>query len=210
MELDVTLLKRLPLIPTVIVVAAVLVMIRLGLWQVERMHEKDALLLRYAQAQNLPVIRYDGTIGDPRNLFRRVEGTCRRVEGGGMMAGRNAAGDVGWAHAANCAAIAPAKPGEEQMDGWKSAEVQVVIGWSREPREVRWAGGPYTGVLAPGAGDSVRVIADPPLAGLEANAKPDPRDIPNNHWSYAIQWFLFALVALVIYGLALRKRLAGA
>ncbi|HNJ47416.1 MAG TPA: SURF1 family protein, partial [Novosphingobium sp.] len=34
-------------------------------------------------------------------------------------------------------------------------------------------------------------------------------DIPNNHLSYAVQWFLFAATALVIYGLALRKRLAA-
>ena len=51
-------------------------------------------------------------------------------------------------------------------------------------------------------------VADPPLAGLEANGVPDPSEIPNNHFAYAIQWFLFALTALVIYGLAVRKRLA--
>ena len=44
-------------------------------------------------------------------------------------------------------------------------------------------------------------------AGLDANARPDPATIPNNHLSYAIQWFLFALTALVIYGIALRKRM---
>jgi cytochrome oxidase assembly protein ShyY1 len=61
------------------------------------------------------------------------------------------------------------------------------------------------GVVAPGP----RLVADPPLAGLAANARPDPSDIPNNHLSYAVQWFLFAVTALVIYLLALRKRLAG-
>jgi cytochrome oxidase assembly protein ShyY1 len=62
-----------------------------------------------------------------------------------------------------------------------------------------------TGTIAPGP----RLVADPPLAGLEANARPDPSDLPNNHLSYAVQWFLFAFVALVIYALAVRKRLAG-
>jgi surfeit locus 1 family protein len=37
-----------------------------------------------------------------------------------------------------------------------------------------------------------RLVADPPLAGLAANAAPDPSDIPNNHLAYAVQWFLFA------------------
>ena len=40
-------------------------------------------------------------------------------------------------------------------------------------------------------------------------AAPDPRDVPNNHLSYAVQWFLFALTAVVIYILALRKRWGG-
>ena len=68
-----------------------------------------------------------------------------------------------------------------------------------------WSGGAVTGVIAPGP----RLVADPPLAGLQANARPDPSDLPNNHLSYAVQWFLFAGVALVIYVLAVRKRLAG-
>ena len=50
------------------------------------------------------------------------------------------------------------------------------------------------------------VVADPPLAGLEASATPDPHDLPNNHLAYAGQWFFFAVTALVIYWLALRRR----
>jgi len=33
--------------------------------------------------------------------------------------------------------------------------------------------------------------------------------VPNNHLAYAVQWFLFALVAGVIYVIALRRRLRG-
>jgi surfeit locus 1 family protein len=36
---------------------------------------------------------------------------------------------------------------------------------------------------------------------------PSLDEIPNNHRFYAIQWFLFAGIALAIYILALRKRL---
>jgi surfeit locus 1 family protein len=84
-----------------------------------------------------------------------------------------------------------------------------VLGWSKDLAERDWSGGKVQGVIAPGAGQSVRLIADPPLAGLAQSAIPDPKTIPNNHWSYAIQWFLFAGVAVVIYALALRKRLAA-
>ena len=42
--------------------------------------------------------------------------------------------------------------------------------------------------------------------GIEAMPV-DTSSIPNDHWGYAIQWFLFAAVAVVIYLLALRGRL---
>jgi len=81
-----------------------------------------------------------------------------------------------------------------------------VLGWSRLPTAAGgWSGGEVHGVIAPGP----RLVASPPLAGLDANAVPDPADIPNNHFAYAIQWFVFAATALVIYALALRKRRAS-
>jgi surfeit locus 1 family protein len=70
---------------------------------------------------------------------------------------------------------------------------------------VDWDGGDLEGVLAP-LGDNFKLIAAVPQAGLEAVARPDPNDLPNNHLAYAGQWFFFALTALVIYILALRKR----
>ena len=36
---------------------------------------------------------------------------------------------------------------------------------------------------------------------------PSDDSLPNNHRSYAVQWFLFAAVASIIYALALRKRI---
>ena len=81
---------------------------------------------------------------------------------------------------------------------------RVALGWSRDPKDPVWNGGVVQGVVAPGP----RLVADPPLAGLQANFRPDPADIPNNHLSYAVQWFLFAATALVIYAIALWKRLA--
>ena len=52
----------------------------------------------------------------------------------------------------------------------------------------------------------MRLVAATPGPGLSASAPPSPVTIPNNHLSYAIQWFLFAGIALVIYVLALRGR----
>ena len=84
----------------------------------------------------------------------------------------------------------------------------VVLGWSRDPAPRTWSGGEVAGVIAPGGDAGPRLVADPPLAGLAANARPDPANIPNNHLAYAVQWFLFAAVALVIYAIAVSKRLA--
>lgn len=187
-------MKRIPIIPTVIVLAAVAVMIALGVWQLGRMAEKEALLARYAAAGTmssevdwpLDPVRFEQV------LFRHARINCQVAGPDRPMAGRSASGEAGWARVFAC----------DLGDGRRA---DVVAGWSKQPSSVAWAGGEVGGVIAPGG----RLVADQPLAGLEASARPDPRSVPNNHWSYAAQWFLFALTALVIYALALRKRLAA-
>ena len=187
-------LRRLPLVPTIVVLVAVGVMIRLGLWQIDRMHQKEALIARYEMAESLsadvPFPR-DEAAAEPL-LYRHARIDCRRVVERTSIAGHNAKGESGLAQVAGC--VLP--------DG---SRARVVLGWSRAPGAPEWDGGEVMGIVAPGP----RLVADPPLAGLEANARPDPADVPNNHFSYAVQWFLFAVVALVIYALAVRKRLAA-
>lgn len=200
-------LKRLPLIPTLVVLAAVAVMVRLGFWQIDRMHQKEAMLARYAAAGGKPEVLPLGVMpADEGDLFRRAVIHCDRVTGWQQMAGVNAKGESGIAQVATCMTGGPtiaATVGDLRRPG------DIVLGWSRDLRKAVWTGGDVVGTLAPGANGQVRLVADPPLTGLEPNARPDPANIPNNHWSYAIQWFLFAGTALVIYGLALRKRLAA-
>lgn len=182
--------RRFPLFATLVVLAAVAVMLRLGFWQLERKAEKEALIARYVAAQaDQAVLPLGAMPPDDALLFRRAMVPCGKVTAWLKMAGVNAGGESGIAHVATC------------------ATGDIVLGWSRDLHTVDWAGGTVIGVLAPGSGGKVRLIADPPLAGLQASARPDPRDIPNNHLSYAVQWFLFAGVALVIYALALWKRL---
>jgi cytochrome oxidase assembly protein ShyY1 len=186
--------RRLPLIPTLLVVVAVATMIRLGFWQIDRLHQKEALLAHYAAAQATSAevaFPQDAGAAEPL-LYRRSRVDCLTVAGVTARAGHNAQGESGLAQTADC----------RLMGGGKAA---VVLGWSHDPAARDWRGGLVTGVIAPGP----RLVADPPLAGLAANEKPDPKDIPNNHLSYAVQWFLFAATALVIYALALRKRLKG-
>jgi cytochrome oxidase assembly protein ShyY1 len=61
-------------------------------------------------------------------------------------------------------------------------------------------------VIAPDSKYGMRLIAAEPAPGLKASAPPSPESIPNNHLAYAVQWFIFAAMAAIIYGLALRRR----
>ena len=194
--------RRVPVLATLVVLLAVAVMVRLGFWQLDRLKQKEALLARYAAARAEPPLtpfdrRYERlTAGE---AYRRIEVRCGSHSGQSRpMAGRNGKGESGWAHVVTCHRIV-----------WDLTlpDVDAVIGWSQGPNPVNWQGGVIGGVIVPGRAGGVRIVADPPVAGLQANAKPDPQDIPNNHFSYAVQWFLFAATALAIYALALRKRL---
>lgn len=189
-------IRRLPVIPTIIVLVAAAVMVALGFWQLARADEKAALQARYAGAQQQmePVEWPRDAAAAELALYRRSQIICGKVASFGSRAGTNAHGAKGWAQYANCL-----------VEG-QAAAVPVVLGWSRQPQEPEWSGGLARGIIGPGP----RLVADPPLAGLEPLAPPDPADLPNNHLAYAGQWFFFALTALFIYGLAVRKRLAGA
>jgi surfeit locus 1 family protein len=48
--------RRIPVLATIIVAAAVALMIGLGIWQLQRAKWKEQLLAQYAQAQKLPPI----------------------------------------------------------------------------------------------------------------------------------------------------------
>lgn len=183
-------MRRIPVLPTLVVLAAVGVMIALGIWQLGRLHQKEALLLHYAAAQRNPAVVHWTSAGVGEDLlYRRAHLTCAAVGARSSIAGRNAAGQFGVAQTAECTL-----PG--------GGRALVVMGWSLQPNAGSWQGGEVTGIIASGP----RLVAVPALGGLGENAVPDPDELPNNHLSYAVQWFFFAATALVIYGLALRKR----
>lgn len=187
--------QRLPVIPTIVVALAVAIMIALGFWQLGRADEKADLLARYAAAgDNTERVEWpgDSEAALEQRLYRRSAVDCVKVTELTAVAGTNARGSRGWAQIGVC----------ELADG---SEARIALGWTRAPEGPLWNGGEVTGIIAPGP----RLVADPPRAGLLALEKPDPSDLPNNHLAYAWQWFLFALTALVIYALAVRKRVLG-
>lgn len=183
--------RRVPIITTVIVAAAVATMIALGFWQLDRKAEKEALLARYQQAHTLSsAVEWPQSEAETEAaLFRHAQLDCEQVLELSSRAGTSVEGRKGWAHVARCAI----------GDG---REARVAIGWSERPVTPEWQGGTVEGIVAPGP----RLVVGQPTAGLVPLAPPDPADVPNNHLAYAGQWFFFALTALVIYVLALRRR----
>jgi len=189
-------IRKLPLLPTILVALAVATMIGLGVWQLQRAAWKESLLADYAAAQGKPAIAFP-TIplaGDPP-LFRKASGTCLKVTGWTDVAGQDVKGEPGYAHLAHCAT------------GAEGPGMLVDAGWSKDPAaKSRWTGGPVEGVIAPDSTHRLRLVSATGLGGLAASKAPSTDMIPNNHRFYAIQWFLFAAAAAIIYGLAVKKR----
>ena len=190
--------RRVPVGATLVVIAALAIMVSLGVWQLQRKQWKEGLLAQFAAAQASKA-EYPWPAFPPdfqAALYHRSRVDCAKVTGFDAIAGRSASDEPGWAHIAHC-----------QLPQGDDAD--VALGWSNGPAEPKWSGGEVTGVIV-SAGKGVRLVADPAQAGLVQLAKPDPAEMsgttPMGHLSYAIQWFLFALIALVIYALALRKK----
>ena len=190
-------IRRLPVMPTIIVAAAIAVMIGLGVWQLQRAQWKERLLAQYEQAGKLPPITWPTTPvrSDQLPLFRHATGVCLRPLGKRAVAGQNTAGESGYAHIVDC------------MTGIEGPGMSVEVGWSKDPNaQFRWDGGPVSGVIAPDRRTMMRLVAASAAPGLQQSASPSTSGISNNHRLYAVQWFSFAVIALIIYALALRQR----
>lgn len=187
---------RLPLMPTILVGFAVAVMIGLGIWQLERREQKLALLESYRAAAGLPPVGWPSVPPkEPLPLFRTATGNCIQVTGFRTAAGQNLQGEPGFLVIADC------------RTGAEGPGMAVELGWSKNPNAGKaWQGGLVSGTIAPDSQNRMRLVAASPGPGLAASAPPSPDTIPNNHLSYAVQWFLFAGIAAVIYALALRQR----
>jgi len=192
--------RRVPVVATVIVVAAVALMVWLGFWQLRRAHENELLFAQYHAASKLPPIAYPvAPIKGPLPLFRWATGFCQKVVGERESAGRNRKGEIGWAHIVDCAT------------GAEGPGISVELGWSEDPSvKANWRGGLVSGVIVPDRVHRIRLVAASAPPGLEPAGLPSVDNAvpvtPGRNRMYALQWFSFAAIALLIYGLAMRKR----
>jgi surfeit locus 1 family protein len=201
---------KLPLIPTLLVALAVAAMVRLGIWQLHRADEKDALGARYEQNSKLPPMALPPfAMADDKLLFRRATAFCLQVTEWRKTGGQSASGRGGTRFIASC------------RTGAEGPGFAADMGVSADPKAVpRWTGGEVSGTIVPepsraGLWARITRTAPPPrpmivsvrpTPGLEASAAPSRDGMTNNSFAYAIQWFFFAATAAIIYLLALRRR----
>ena len=184
-------------------------MVALGVWQIGRARERDAEKQLLIARVHLPTLAFPyAKPADDNLLFRRASAKCDRVLGWQQTASKDAKGNIGWGHLALCQAPSRAAP------------FLVEVGVSVQPGiSPSWAGGIVVGrmkwspdkrsfldrVLWRKPDRQLMIVAERPVGDLTASEQPNP-DRVNTSWGYAVQWFLFAATALVIYALALRKR----
>jgi surfeit locus 1 family protein len=197
--------KRVPLVPTIIVSLAIAAMIALGLWQLlDRRPQKEAFLAQLAANPTRPAVAFP-RVADGTLLFRRSSAFCLEP----VSITRAGAGAAGYRVIALC------------RTGAEGPGLRVQIGTTRDPvGKVLWRGGKVSGWIAhaPDARPLIAevtqshtprelmLVAATPGTGLSPNSPPSIESIPNNHLAYAVQWFLFAGVAAIIYVVALRRR----
>lgn len=205
--------RRIPIIPTLLVCVAIAVMIALGVWQLQRRGEKDAMLALAASNPARPPVAFPKIPPVPAELlFRRSSIHCLRVVGWQVEAGRAADGSMGYRHIAQCAtgaegpgALVAVGVGQKPDDkpAWTGGQMEGWISQEPDHRSLLSRIGGQAMPLRP------MLIARTVPAGLKAMAPPSTADVPNNHLAYAVQWFLFAAIAAIIYPLALRRRNAS-
>lgn len=203
--------RRWPLIPTILVLIAVAVMIGLSVWQLQRKAEKEALVALYQRNMAMSaLVTYPEMppVADSL-LFRKSSVVCLEPVRWDPRSGTDQKGRAGFRMIADC------------RTGAEGPGVLVDVGIGDDFTPPKWSGGIVQGTIVPGPdqptvmeravgkGSAARamLIADTPAAGLRASAVPSADNTPNNHLAYAVQWFLFAIAALVIYVLAVRRRL---
>ncbi len=176
---------------------AVPILLGFGVWQLQRAQWKEALLADLARNADAPLLDIGSNPIPADAQFRtvRLQLSC---PGGlaDLRAGRNLKGQSGYSYLTDC----------------RAGETPVTrdTGWSPRPEPLSILGGTATfeGKLVKGGGDSwilVQSVSAPPLV---PSAPPGLETISNSHISYAVQWFSFAAILAVIYGLWLRRWLA--
>lgn len=200
-----------PLIPTLLVLVAVAVMVMLGVWQLQRKAEKEALIALFQRNMAMSALVTYPELPPVSDdfLYRKSSVVCLEPVRWDPRSGTDRKGKSGIRMIADC------------RTGAEGPGVLVDVGIGDGFTPPKWSGGMVQGTIVPGpeqptvmqramgkpVAARAMLVADVPVAGLRPSAVPSADDTPNNHFAYAVQWFLFAAAALIIYILAVRRRL---
>ena len=205
-------MKRVPWFPTLLTFVMLTVLIGLGIWQLQRRTWKHDLIAQLEAAQTQPLLEpvdyFKAMTGDASVQYRRAELPCSpgTVLPYDLKGGSSATGTSGYLVLVSC------RPNRQPPD------IVAVAGWTKRPDAARvplLVDTVFTGIIierpygdAPGR-PQFMLIPDTAVPPLAPSRMPTPQDLPDNHLSYAGQWFGLAVVLAVIYGLWLRRRLRG-
>lgn len=203
-------MKRVPFWPTLMTLVMLTVLVSLGVWQLQRRAWKADLITQLDAAQSAPLLEpadfLAAMAGTKSVQYARAELPCSpgTVLPYDLKGGSSAGGTTGYLVLVSC------RPNRKPPD------IVAVAGWTRRPDAARVpisVDTVFTGTIiekpygdAPGR-PGFMLIPDTAVPPLQPSRLPTPQDLPDNHLSYAGQWFGLAGVLAVIYGLWLRKRL---
>lgn len=193
-------MRRLPIVPTILVALVVIGCIWGGVWNLGRAKLHAVELQKLQAASHLPPIAFPTMPMSNGQLpiYRYATGNCLKPVHRRTDVGESASGEPGFAIIFDCAT------------GAEGPGMSVQVGWSKDPKaRTSWTGGLVSGAIIPDRKSRIRLVSSAPAQGLQPNGaiKAAVTVSPGQNRGYAIQFFSFAVIALVIYGLALRKRL---
>lgn len=199
--------RGLPLGATLMTLVMVPVLIALGVWQLQRRAWKAQLNAELHLAPTKPVLdaaALDSARTSPDSyLYRRARVVCApgAVAPYDIKGGDSADGQSGYLLLVNCT---PARA---------SPAFVVVAGWSQRPDIVQKlvVDKVFDGLIIerPYGKDATRprfmLIPEQAVPPLVPSRLPTPGDLPDNHLSYAVQWFAFAGILIGIFGIYARR-----
>lgn len=203
--------RRFPLFPTLLTLVMLAVLISLGVWQLERRAWKQALISKLQAAQTQPLLEPGDFMRAVRNeasiQYRRAELPCSPgdVLPYDLKGGSSIGGVSGYLVLVSC------RPNRKPPD------IVAVAGWTKRPDAAAVSlhvDTVFKGVIIERPYGRVKtrpqfmLIPDTAVPPLQVSRMPTPDALPDNHLSYAGQWFGLAIVLATIYGLWLRKRWA--
>ena len=228
------------LVPTLMTVPAVIIMIGLGVWQLDRLAQKTELMDRIAARTSQEPVAFERLTGDPQqDEYARVRLRGSFVHDKELyLAARSRNNNVGLQVVTpfvltNGMAVLvnrgwvpserkdPATRSEGQIEGDTTVvalvrldQKQGIMQPDNDPAKNVWF---YVDVPAMRNASGIATEVD---YWFEADATPNPGgfpiggqtrvNVPNDHLQYAVTWFIFAITLAVIFLIFSDRRRSGA